>query len=144
MCRKLPFISVILLFATLVAAQESTVTTQVTSSVVAANFTTTTSRNFNDIQMINDLLDVFNIAHLGAQWSSVQGTLSKKCADDMTLYFQGLEKRKLWALKSKFKNIFNDANKLNIYDKRNSAGPLNRNANLYNQNKQINVCLNEH
>lgn len=105
MCRLLPFISVILIFAMqqeAIAAQEST-TTRVasSSSVVAANFTTTSTRNFNDIRLINDMLDLFNIAHLGAQWSSVQGKLTKKCADDMTKYFYGLEKRKLWALKSK-------------------------------------------
>lgn len=105
MCRLLPFISVILIFAMqqeAIAAQEST-TTRVasSSSVVAANFTTTSTRNFNDIRLINGMLDLFNIAHLGAQWSSVQGKLTKKCADDMTKYFYGLEKRKLWALKSK-------------------------------------------
>lgn len=101
MCRNLPFISVMLLLATLATAQESTVSTRVASSSSSANFTTTTSKNFNDIKLINDMLDVFNIAHLGAQWSNVQGKLSKKCASDMTEYFVGLEKRKLWALKSK-------------------------------------------
>lgn len=103
MCRLLPFISVILLFGSQATTAQESTTSRVasSSSVVAANYTTTTSRNFNDIQLINEMLDIFNIAHLGAQWSSVQGKLTKKCADDMTKYFYGLEKRKLWALKSK-------------------------------------------
>lgn len=81
-----------------------TITSSLVSTINTNNNSSTSTavvRNFNDIKLIDDLLDIFNLAQLGSQWSTVREKLSTICARDMTEYFYGLEKGKLWALKSK-------------------------------------------
>lgn len=85
----------LLLMSQHVRGQEETTTTTTTFT------NTTTVTNFDNIELISDLLDLFNLAELGRQWSEVSGQLTTDCRIDMTQYLDGLNVRKLWALKSK-------------------------------------------
>ena len=57
-------------------------------------------KNFQNLTRIEDLLDLFSIEEIGAQWTRLHDKLSPACSVDMLQYLSGLEQRKLWALKS--------------------------------------------
>lgn len=97
MRSKILIAAALMLLASLnTAAQES-------GNTLSNNATTTKpTKNFDNIELISDLLDLFNLARLGRQWSAVSVQLTEQCRTDMTDYLHGLNIRKLWALKSKF------------------------------------------
>lgn len=58
-------------------------------------------RNYLNITRLEDILNLFNINKIGASWKELNVQLNRECARDMTDYLDGLEERKIWALKSK-------------------------------------------
>jgi hypothetical protein len=58
-------------------------------------------RNYVNLTGIDDLVQLYDIHVLGSKWEEVSARLSLQCARDMTEYFNGLEKKASWAIKSK-------------------------------------------
>jgi peptidoglycan/LPS O-acetylase OafA/YrhL len=56
-------------------------------------------KNFDNLTRIDDVLNLFSIDELGRQWVKVSSRLSSICAHNMLEYFNGLENRKIWAVK---------------------------------------------
>lgn len=57
-------------------------------------------RNFYNLTRIEDLLDLFNMNEIGAQWKQIHDKVNPICAQNMMEYLSGLEKRTIWAIKS--------------------------------------------
>lgn len=64
-------------------------------------------KDFDNLLLINELLDLFNLGSVGRQWSELSQRLTPNCSRDMTDYLYGLESRKLWAIKSKYSKKIN-------------------------------------
>lgn len=58
-------------------------------------------QNYTDLLRISDVLDVFNVRHIGAQWSVFEKKLNANCSKDIQEYLQALQMAEMWALKSK-------------------------------------------
>lgn len=59
-------------------------------------------QNFTNLIRISDILDVFDLEQIGADWDIVGQQIGTNCSTDMTDYLQGLKTGKIWAIKSKF------------------------------------------
>ena len=59
------------------------------------------AKNYVNITRLEDILNLFNINKIGASWKELSSRVNHKCSRDMTDYLEGLDKRKIWALKSK-------------------------------------------
>lgn len=81
------------------SGQESSTTT---TTITTTTDTNSSATNFDNIELISDLLDLFNLAELGRQWPNINGQLTDECRMDMTQYLNGLIIKKLWALKSEY------------------------------------------
>lgn len=57
-------------------------------------------QNFYNLTRIEDLLDLFNMNEIGAQWKQIHDNVNPICAQNMMEYLSGLEKRTIWAIKS--------------------------------------------
>lgn len=80
--------------------------TKVTINRMAQSANNTSSsenviKDFDKLILISDILDLFNLGSVGRQWIQLSQKLTPGCQKDMTQYLYGLEKRKLWAIKSK-------------------------------------------
>lgn len=58
-------------------------------------------RNYENLTSISEILELFSVDAIGAQWSQIHERLSPACVQHMTEYLSGLEKKELWAIKSK-------------------------------------------
>lgn len=58
-------------------------------------------RNYENLNGIDDLVQLYDIHVLGAKWTEIASKLTSQCARDMSEYFNGLEKKVSWAIKSK-------------------------------------------
>lgn len=63
-------------------------------------------RNYANITRLEDILNLFNLNKIGASWKELSMQVSRECSHDMARYLDGLEERKIWALKSKRKHNF--------------------------------------
>lgn len=59
------------------------------------------TQNYTDLLRMSDVLDVFNVRHIGAQWSVFGKKLNANCSKDIQEYLQALQMAEMWALKSK-------------------------------------------
>lgn len=57
-------------------------------------------RNFYNLTRIEDLLDLFSMNEIGAQWKQIHDKVNPICARNMIEYLSGLEQRTIWAIKS--------------------------------------------
>jgi len=60
----------------------------------------TVVRNYENLTRIDDVLDLFSVDVIGAQWTQIHDKVNTICAQNMMQYLSGLENRKIWALKS--------------------------------------------
>lgn len=60
------------------------------------------AKNYANLTRLGDILNLFSINKIAAAWKEVNLKLDKKCAREMTEYLNGLEEKKIWALKSEF------------------------------------------
>lgn len=59
-------------------------------------------RNYGNLTRIEDILELFSVGVIGSQWKEIHDKIrNEKCASDMEEYLNGLETRKIWAIKSK-------------------------------------------
>jgi hypothetical protein len=58
------------------------------------------AKNYENITRLEDVLDIYNINTIGLNWINVSGHLGKSCAYNMMEYLNGLQERKIWAMKS--------------------------------------------
>lgn len=58
-------------------------------------------RNYENLTSIGDILELFSVDVIGAQWTNIHKKLSTSCAHNMVEYLNGLEKKEIWAMKSK-------------------------------------------
>lgn len=65
-------------------------------------------KNYANITRLGDILNLFSINKIGSSWKEVSLQLSRKCARDMTEYLNGLEEKKIWALKSMFRFCYSE------------------------------------
>lgn len=63
-------------------------------------------RNYDNLTRIEDVLELFSVDVIGSQWKTIYSRLSHHCANDMVAYLSGLEKKEIWAIKSKFSSRF--------------------------------------
>lgn len=61
----------------------------------------TVVRNYDNITRIEDVLELFSIDVIGSQWMKIHDKLSFVCAQNMMEYLSGLERKEIWAIKSK-------------------------------------------
>lgn len=62
----------------------------------------TSVQNYENLTRIEDILELFSVDIIGAQWENIYEKIhDKQCAKDMTEYLNGLSNRKIWAMKSK-------------------------------------------
>jgi hypothetical protein len=57
-------------------------------------------RNYANITRLGDILNLFDINKVGASWKEVNLLVNRNCARDMSQYLDGLEEKRIWALKS--------------------------------------------
>lgn len=57
---------------------------------------------FENLIILDDLLDVFDIRSIGLNWNNVYKLLTSNCSRDMKEYLRGLQAGKIWAIKSKW------------------------------------------
>ena len=63
----------------------------------------TSVQNYENLTRMEDILELFSVDIIGAQWENIYEKIqNKQCAKDMTEYLNGLSKRKIWAMKSKY------------------------------------------
>jgi hypothetical protein len=58
-------------------------------------------RNYANLTRLEDILNLFNIDKIGSSWKELNTHVNRECSRDMTEYLNGLEEKKIWALKSK-------------------------------------------
>lgn len=64
----------------------------------------TSIQNYENLTRMEDILELFSVDIIGAQWENIYEKIhNKQCAKDMTEYLNGLSKRKIWAMKSKYR-----------------------------------------
>lgn len=69
--------------------------------VHAVKSTPIKSDNFTNLLRLEDVLMVFDLNELAAKWQNVKHEFKSDCSESMTMYFRGLQHRKMWATKSK-------------------------------------------
>lgn len=107
MCKLVLLMQILLTITpTLITSNEQTSTT-INQLAQSANVSSSVLpvKDFNNLILISDLLDVFNLGSVGRQWSQLSQRMTPSCRKDMTDYLYGLEKKKLWAIKSKLSII---------------------------------------
>lgn len=97
------FILKLILIINNVQAQEPNLSIQ--NSIKHVNITSDIKnkdlvRNFYNLTRIEDLLDLYNINEIGAQWKQIHDKVNPICAQNMMEYLDGLEQRTIWAIKS--------------------------------------------
>lgn len=58
-------------------------------------------RNYENLTNIGEILELFSVDVIGSQWTSIYKGLTTACAQNMMEYLSGLEKKEVWAIKSK-------------------------------------------
>lgn len=58
-------------------------------------------RNYANLTRLEDILNLFNVDKIGTSWKELSTQVNRECSRDMTAYLDGLEEKKIWALKSK-------------------------------------------
>lgn len=61
-------------------------------------------RNYENLTSIGSILDLFSVDVIGSQWTNIHQRLSSACAQNMMEYLSGLERKKIWAIKSKLQS----------------------------------------
>lgn len=61
----------------------------------------TVVRNYDNITRIEEILELFSVDVIGSQWTKIHDKLSTVCAQNMMEYLSGLERKEIWAIKSK-------------------------------------------
>lgn len=62
----------------------------------------TVVRNFNNLTRIEEILELFSVDVIGSQWKLIHGKIQNElCAKNMIEYLEGLQNKKVWAIKSK-------------------------------------------
>lgn len=59
-----------------------------------------TVRNYDNLTRIEEILELFSVHVIGAEWTKIHSRLSPACSHDMVEYLDGLEQSKIWAIKS--------------------------------------------
>lgn len=80
-----------LIYVNNVKAQSSVSNSSESSSVAS----------FGNLIILGEILDVFDIRNVGANWSSISKRLTNSCSTEMEYYLRGLQAGKIWAVKSK-------------------------------------------
>lgn len=110
MCKLVLLMQMLLLTPALISAMDQSSVTP--SPSLAANATASPIKDFENLLLISDMLDLFNLASVGRKWFELSQRVTPRCSKDMTDYLYGLETKKLWAIKSKllliclFENLF--------------------------------------
>lgn len=60
-------------------------------------------RNYDNLTSIEDILELFSINVIGSRWKAVHNKVNPICAQHMMEYLNGLERKKIWAIKSKYR-----------------------------------------
>lgn len=63
-------------------------------------------RNYENLTRIEDILNLISVQVIGSQWKNIHSRVSANCAHDMTNYLNGLEKKEIWAIKSKYYRFY--------------------------------------
>lgn len=58
-------------------------------------------RNYENLTSIGDILELFSVDVIGSQWTTIHKRLTTACAQNMMEYLGGLERKEVWAIKSK-------------------------------------------
>lgn len=58
-------------------------------------------RNYENLTSIGDILELFSVDVIGSQWTTIHKRLTPACAQNMMEYLSGLERKEVWAIKSK-------------------------------------------
>lgn len=58
-------------------------------------------RNYENLTSIGDILELFSVDVIGSQWTTIHKRLTAACAQNMMEYLSGLERKEVWAIKSK-------------------------------------------
>lgn len=93
--------TVIMYSLVMLVAVVSMISGQSTEESYRNQKTTIGGQNYTDLLRIGDVLDVFNVRHIGAQWSVFEKKLNANCSKDIQEYLQALQTAEMWALKSK-------------------------------------------
>lgn len=80
-------------------------------------------RNYENLTRIEDVLELFSVDVIGSQWKTIYSRLSHHCANDMVAYLSGLEKKEIWAIKSKFSSRFCNRRRLTERPNESENGP---------------------
>lgn len=57
--------------------------------------------SFKNLIILDEILHVFDIRNVGANWSDISKRLTNNCSQEMEDYMRGLQAGKVWAVKSK-------------------------------------------
>lgn len=68
--------------------------------ICSANHTATI--DLSQALRLKDMLNIFDVQQLAANWHSVRSELGANCSSAMRSYFEGLKGGALWAAKSKY------------------------------------------
>lgn len=60
-----------------------------------------TAENFTNLVRLEDVLVIFDLNEIAANWPKVRHDLRSNCQLDMNEYLRGLQQHKMWAIKSK-------------------------------------------
>lgn len=72
-----------------------------TSVPVTSGSTNKSVSSFENLVILGEILDVFDIRNVGANWSNISKRLTSSCSLEMEYYLRGLQAGKIWAVKSK-------------------------------------------
>lgn len=59
-------------------------------------------KNYVNITRLENILNVFDIHVIGSNWININSKISKRCAFNMMEYLNGLQEKKIWAMKSEY------------------------------------------
>lgn len=57
--------------------------------------------SFKNLIVLDEILHVFDIRNVGANWNDISKRLTNNCSQEMEDYMRGLQVGKVWAVKSK-------------------------------------------
>lgn len=61
------------------------------------------AENFTNMVRLEDVLVIFDLNEIAANWPKIRHDLRSNCQHDMQAYLRGLQQHKMWAIKSKLK-----------------------------------------
>uniref|UniRef100_A0A1W7R5K7 Nose resistant-to-fluoxetine protein N-terminal domain-containing protein n=2 Tax=Aedes albopictus TaxID=7160 RepID=A0A1W7R5K7_AEDAL len=70
-----------------------------TSVPVTSGSTNKSVSSFENLVILGEILDVFDIRNVGANWSNISKRLTSSCSLEMEYYLRGLQAGKIWAVK---------------------------------------------